>query len=113
MGVGLSGSAASGRTSSNGDQTRRYYNNPNSVNNVRGSKPTQYDWGLGGRNRSTSSGSQASHIAILDLTQIQAQAHRDLTVHQVVLLVAIPDRLLLHQVMQVFLHQVADPLVDL
>ena len=59
MGIGLSGSAASGRTSSNGDQTRRYYNNPNSVNDARGSKPTQYDWGLGGRNRSTSNGSQA------------------------------------------------------
>ena len=58
MGVGLTGSAASGRTSSNGDETRRYYNNPNSVNNARGSKSSQYDWGLGGRNRSTSNGSQ-------------------------------------------------------
>ena len=58
MGVGLTGSAASGRTSSNRDETRRYYNNPNSVNNARGSKSSQYDWGLGGRNRSTSNGSQ-------------------------------------------------------
>ena len=58
MGVGLTGSAASGRTSSNRDETRRYYNNPNSVNNVRGSNPKQNDWGLGGRNRSTSNGSQ-------------------------------------------------------
>ena len=43
-------------------------------------------------------GHRLGHIAILDLTQIQAQAHQDLTAHRVVL-VAIQDRLLLHQVM--------------
>ena len=63
MGVGLSGSTASGRRSSNGDESRRYYNNPNSVNNARGSKSSQYDWGLGGRNRSTSNGSQTRSYA--------------------------------------------------
>ena len=44
-------------------------------------------------------GHRLGHIAILDLTQIQAQAHQDLIAHQVVRLVAIQDLLLLHQVM--------------
>ena len=44
-------------------------------------------------------GHKLGHTAILDPTQIQAQAHQDLTVHQVVVVVAIQDRLLLHQVM--------------
>ncbi len=60
MGVGLSGSSRTNTNSSNGNDQRRYYNNPNNVNNVKGSKTMQYDWGLGGRAaRSNSSGSQA------------------------------------------------------
>ena len=45
-------------------------------------------------------GHKLGHTAILDPTQIQAQAHQDLIANQVVvLLVAIQERLLLHQVM--------------
>tara|TARA_B100000609_G_scaffold135088_1_gene108078 strand:+ start:52 stop:327 length:276 start_codon:yes stop_codon:yes gene_type:complete len=58
-------------------------------------------------------GHRLGHIAILDLFQMQVQAHQDLTAHQVVLLVAFQDRLLLHQVMEVALHQVVDLQLDL
>ena len=58
MGVGLSGSTSSTSNQSNRNEVRRYYNNPNNLNNAKGSKPVQYDWGLGGRNRSNYNGSQ-------------------------------------------------------
>ena len=53
-------------------------------------------------------GHKLGHMVILDLTQIQVQVHPDPIVHQVVLVIAIPDRLLLLQAMQVTHHQVVD-----
>ncbi len=58
MGVGLSGNGRNSSGPSGTNESRRYYNNPSGTNSARGSKPVQYDWGLGGRNRGNSSGSQ-------------------------------------------------------
>ena len=57
-------------------------------------------------------GHRLGHIVILDLTQIQVQVHLDPTVHQVVQVIAILDRLLLLLAMQVAHHQVVDHRLD-
>ena len=58
-------------------------------------------------------GHKLGHMVILDLTQIQVQGHPDPTVHKVVLVLAILDRLLLLQAIQAARHQVVDHLLDL
>ena len=58
-------------------------------------------------------GHKLGHMAILDLTQIQVQVHPDPIAHKVVLVLAIPDRLLLLQAMQTAHHQVVDHRLDL
>ena len=58
-------------------------------------------------------GHKLGHMVILDLTQIQVQVHPDPTVHKVVLVLAILDRLLLLQAIQAAHHQVVDHLLDL
>ena len=55
MGVGISGNGKSNPNLTNKVEGRRYYSNPNSVNELRGSKTN--DWGLGGRNIRTNAGS--------------------------------------------------------
>ena len=54
MGVGISGSGSNPGTP-NKVEKRRYYNNPSNYSNPRPSNSVQYNWGLGGRNKSSNS----------------------------------------------------------